>query len=410
MTTHRLTRYHLCEEALKLPDLRQALYDEGAILMRDVLVNLHGEAHKARRRVEGQLFRRAYFRRLELEILPALMASALAERAQDEHPELKALAYDLMLNVSLLFAGIDRQAGTQQEAQELSSLLIRLGQAATLGQYTGDQHAAVVRDIEAAMEEFDRSYLQPSKARRVSILQSAQSDMSDSLDREATQSGRPDDVLTLLLRHQQALDMDDAGLLREVAFFYLASAHTSVHSIVHAFHEIYSWAQHNGRSMKALVNDQALLQQCVHESLRLHPSSPESWRRALAPHRLSDGTEIEVGDQVIIELETANRDADVFGSDADVFNPLRARPPGRNPSGLSFGLGMHVCIGLNLVAGTIVRDGQALDETTHQYGSMTVILRELIAAGLAPDPDRPGVKDAESKRDTWLAYPLVSTP
>ena len=43
MTTHRLTQYHLCEEALKLPDLRQALYDEGAILMRDVLVNLHGE-------------------------------------------------------------------------------------------------------------------------------------------------------------------------------------------------------------------------------------------------------------------------------------------------------------------------------------------------------------------------------
>ena len=237
-----------------------------------------------------------------------------------------------MLNVSLLFAGIDRQAGTQAEAKALSDLLVRLGQAATLGQYTGDQHAAVVRDIEAAMEEFDRLYLQPSKARRLSILQSAQSDMSDSLDREETQSGHPDDVLTLLLRHQQALDMDDAGLLREVAFFYLASAHTSVHSIVHAFHEIYSWAQHNGRSMKALVNDQALLQQCVHESLRLHPSSPESWRRALAPHRLSDGTEIEAGDQVIIELDTANRDADVFGSDADVFNPLRARPPGRNPS------------------------------------------------------------------------------
>ena len=56
MTTHRLTRYHLCEEALKLPDLRQALYDEGAILMRDVLVNLHGEAHKARRRVEVSCF------------------------------------------------------------------------------------------------------------------------------------------------------------------------------------------------------------------------------------------------------------------------------------------------------------------------------------------------------------------
>ena len=108
----------------------------------------------------------------------------------------------------------------------------------------------------------------------------------------------------------------------------LSRAQIVVHSIVHAFHEIYSWAQHSGRSMKALVNDQALLQQCVHESLRLHPSSPESWRRALAPHRLSDGTEIDAGDQVIIDLETANRDTDVFGLEANSSNPLRPRPPG----------------------------------------------------------------------------------
>ena len=69
-----------------------------------------------------------------------------------------------------------------------------------------------------------------------------------------------------------------------------------------------------------------------------------------------------------------------------------------------------MCIGLFLVAGTLVRDGQGRDETTHHDGAMTGLLRVLIAAGLAPDPDRPGVKDAESKRDTWLAYPLVSTP
>ena len=66
------------EEALKLPDLRQALYDEGAIL-RDVLVNLHGEAHKARRRVEGQPFGEPIFGDWRW-VLPALMARALAER------------------------------------------------------------------------------------------------------------------------------------------------------------------------------------------------------------------------------------------------------------------------------------------------------------------------------------------
>ena len=64
MSTLRIQTYRLCEEALKHPALRQALYDDGAILMRDVLVNLHGVAHKTRRRVEGQLFRRAYFRQI----------------------------------------------------------------------------------------------------------------------------------------------------------------------------------------------------------------------------------------------------------------------------------------------------------------------------------------------------------
>ena len=190
-----------------------------------------------------------------------------------------------MLNVSLLFAGIDRQAGTQAEAKALSDLLVRLGQAATLGQYTGDQHAAVVRDIEAAMEEFDRLYLQPSKARRLAILQSAQSDMSDQLGPEADSVRSSRRRVNPVASSSASPRYGRCWLAREVAFFYLASAHTSVHSIVHAFHEIHSWAQQSGRSVKALGKDQALLQQCVHESLRLHPSSPESWRRALAPHR-----------------------------------------------------------------------------------------------------------------------------
>jgi len=160
----------------------------------------------------------------------------------------------------------------------------------------------------------------------------------------------------------------------------------------------------------ALVEDPITLQRCAHESLRLHPSSPEAWRVALEPIELADGTRIEAGDQVIIELETANRDPSVFGENAAEFEPYRPRPAALNPSGLSFGLGMHVCIGLNLVAGTILRDGQSVDEMQHQFGSMSVILKELLAAGLRPDADQPGTKDPQSKRDTWLTYPVVRQP
>ena len=45
MNTHELTEFRHCEQALKLPGLKQALYDEGAILMDEVLVTLHGDQH-----------------------------------------------------------------------------------------------------------------------------------------------------------------------------------------------------------------------------------------------------------------------------------------------------------------------------------------------------------------------------
>ena len=40
--------YHAANEALKQKDLRQALYDEGAVIMGEVLVNLHGDEHRTR--------------------------------------------------------------------------------------------------------------------------------------------------------------------------------------------------------------------------------------------------------------------------------------------------------------------------------------------------------------------------
>jgi hypothetical protein len=141
--------------------------------------------------------------------------------------------------------------------------------------------------------------------------------------------------------------------------------------------------------------------------MRLHPSSPEAWRRAEADVTLADGRLIPKGDKVVVELQTANRDATIFGDDATEFNPQRAIQGRISPAGMSFGGGMHVCLGMNLVAGTVLRDGEAPNPENHQFGTVTLIIKELIERGMLPNPDQLPQKIEASERDVWATYPVL---
>lgn len=61
MASITVSDYKQASDTLRLTDLRQSLYDEGAILMDKVLVNLHGSEHRNRRNVEAKVFRRDFF-------------------------------------------------------------------------------------------------------------------------------------------------------------------------------------------------------------------------------------------------------------------------------------------------------------------------------------------------------------
>ena len=69
-------------------ELRQALYDEGDVVMADVLVNLHGDDHRARRRLENRLFRKDTHRRYEREFFPPVVAATLAPHVASGRAEL----------------------------------------------------------------------------------------------------------------------------------------------------------------------------------------------------------------------------------------------------------------------------------------------------------------------------------
>ena len=111
----------------------------------------------------------------------------------------------------------------------------------------------------------------------------------------------PGDVLTVLLRNEDQIELDEQELVREMAFFVVAGAQTSIHSLVHVMHEIFSWSADHPDKRQKLLSDPMLLQRCVHESARLHPSSPVARRRAECPLTLATNEAVASGELVTID-------------------------------------------------------------------------------------------------------------
>jgi hypothetical protein len=111
---------------------------------------------------------------------------------------------------------------------------------------------------------------------------------------------------------------------------------------------------------------------------------------------------------VVVDLFRANRQPDAFGDDAAAFNPQRGKFPPHMPYGITFGVGVHSCLGKNLAAGDIPKANS--DPAHHQFGTVTLIARELLVHGARPDARRTPEQDLSTERETWLRYPIVFAP
>ena len=389
-------RYKLAAETLRSNDLRQALYDEGAILMAKVLVNLHGEEHRARRNIETKVFRRDFFRWYETEVFPATLEQTLAPYIERGSADLVDFGFRVMMNLTADFAGVDRRARTPEETEHLLRILSTFGKAATLGQALGDKEA-IRAEIRQALAAFDAEFYQPSMTRRRELIARCNRG-------ELHEDQLPRDILVELLRAETDVPLADDVLMKEIGFFLLAGAFTSIHTLTHAMHEIFTRSAAYPDDAKRYAADPLFLQRAIHESMRLHPSSPTAGRRPTCPVHLPTGKDVTPEDLVSVDLMKANRDTEVFGADAAEYNPHRDVPRGIAPYGLSFGMGMHSCIGLNLAAGVLGRAGTT--PADHQYGTVTLIAQALLAHRARPDPNDPGVVDRSTIRNNWLKYPM----
>ncbi len=397
VTDITVSTYEQAHAAFRSKELRQALYDEGDVVMSDVLVNLHGADHRARRRLENRLFRKDTHRRYEREFFPPVVAATLVPHVAKGHAELVTLSHELMMNLAAFTAGIDRPEESRDETLHLYAYLMLFIQGATLAHYTGDRDAKRA-EVAAGLVAFDGEFLAPSIARRRARIADVVAGSGDEAD-------LPRDVLTTLLLHEDELSLPPDVVLREISFFLLAGAHTSATAFVRTLHHVFAMADDRPEDFERARTDLAFLQRCVHETVRLQPSSPIAMRWALADVDLPGGVHLPAGARLTIDLMAVNRDPEAFGDRADEFDPHRTLPPGVAPWGLSFGLGMHACIGQDLAAGLDPMGGPIDDE--HLFGLVPVAIRALLDAGGRPDAADPPTLDPDSSRGYWGRYPVV---
>jgi len=390
-----LSTYADVRSALFNRDLLQAAhrdYEKGNII-EGVVMQLDGDPHRERRRLENPLFRRETLTYYESEVFPGVIDRLLGSLVVDGTGDLVEIGQVLTVVLSARISGIDLDPSDLDAIRDV----VRLTHVFTQGTSITDSSrpkADVIADVQLALGSFERRYYAKSRERR--------------LDRHRGGVGGEDDLLDRLLRAQAELGMDDATVLRETAFFLESGAVTSSLTLINTLDLLFSDPELL-TSIRATVAESSrgealeAIQRCVHEALRLNPIIPLMRRRARISTRVGE-QEIPEGELVLLDIINANRDQSVFGGDADVFDPWRVPDSGVPLFGLSFGGGAHACIGQVLAGGLEQRGRSAPDAAERKFGQVALMAYALMAAQVRPHSVRPPELDPSTRRRRFEHY------
>jgi len=368
-------------------------YEAGNIL-EGVVMQLHLPEHKERRRVENPLYRREAVLEYEHVRFPAVIDATLDTAIASGVRDAIELAHMLTMVLSAHISGLDVEQTDIAALRRLVELERMFVQGASISDSTRDKQD-VIKDVNAALQDFDREFYGAARRSR-----------EERIARGALTMENASDLLSVLLLSRGELDLDDALILREVAFFLESGSHTSSLSVAGALVHVFAWRDEHRERWAELQEDpdarREFLQRCAHESIRLHPVVPVLRRRATEQVTIGE-RRFEPGDVLFLDCTAANLDTTVFGADAHEFDPDRELPDGVPLFGIGFGGGMHTCIGRVLAAG--VEGGSARSQPI--LGQVAQILEALVVRGVRPDPDREPEPDLTTVRPRLRSLPVL---
>lgn len=399
----RVETYAEIDEILKSADFLQGSHRESGMFLGGTLLTTDGSVHAERRKLFNALFSRAANQHYEHAALVPVIGELMRElegsaRGADGlvRADVVPLIRSMLFRITAIVAGLDG-VDTPERTERLRFLVERVGEGASV-EWSVRPHGEVIAEALAYREELIREYYQPSFDRRQELARRLRAG-------EIGKADLPQDVFMLVALHVDGLDPTDATYVwREASLFVIASVQTTTHTLPHVVRHVYEWCRAHPEDAPRM-QDPDFLRRAAGESLRLHAPTPTLTRLAARDTRLkSSGLEIRAGQRVALFFPLANREKAIFGPDAGQFNPHREAPQGLQPWGLSFGAGIHMCIGRSLVTGMFNRT----DDATGTEGTMVKIVRTLFEAGAELDPqDPPERGHAVSYHDHYARFPVV---
>ena len=369
----------------------------------DTLIYLEGAEHRDRKNLLSPLMSREALAYYELHLLDPVIADVIEglKLQRDARgvvsTDLVPLLRVMLRQISARITGVDG-VDTPERIERFGTLAAKVGEASS-GQFATDR-PKVIADGKEALSTLVDEFLRGSLERRIELAGKF------SAGKVAKEELPRDMLMTLCLANDLARP-DDAQaeipyIWRQCVLFLNASIQTTTHMLPHVFVHLHEWTVEHPEERERLT-DSEFLRKAIGESMRLHRTSPVRFRIASQDVTLSTGRNVKMGEMLALYAPSANLETGLFGEDARYFNPYRAVPAGQMPWGMTFGSGIHMCLGRNLVTGIRGKT----DTKFGNDGTALKIVKTFYGLGCALDPENPPRRWAASYHDAYASLPVI---